>query len=100
VITCVSLLVDRWNAQTQASRTGSSIRVGAVRESASLGIRRSVEGQTEHEAKFSFPAALKDSSAAAATPTGIALVQVSLYCQHTAALALYTTTYILLYTVE
>jgi hypothetical protein len=55
--------------------------VGAVRESASLGIRRSVEGPSEHEAKFSFPAALKDATVAAATPTGIALVQVSLYCQ-------------------
>jgi hypothetical protein len=77
---CYCYFSNRWNAQTQASRTGSSIRVGAVRESASLGIRRSVEGQTEHEAKFSFPAALKDASAAAATPTGIALVQVSSHC--------------------
>jgi hypothetical protein len=76
VVTCVSLF-DRWNAQTQATRTGSSIRVGAVRESASLGVRRSVEGPCEHEAKFSFPAALKDATAASATPSGIALVQVS-----------------------
>eukprot|EP00611_Tribonema_gayanum_P016523 TRINITY_DN2876_c0_g1_i1.p1 TRINITY_DN2876_c0_g1~~TRINITY_DN2876_c0_g1_i1.p1 ORF type:complete len:707 (+),score=124.45 TRINITY_DN2876_c0_g1_i1:380-2500(+) len=66
----------RFNAQTQFSRTGSAIRLGAVRESASLGTRRSLEMAVEKEARFCFPPQLTGAKSPTTTSsTGIAMVQ-------------------------